>query len=182
MSSLDTPAAITKIKYKLTNDEVFESEVKIYKYSERSIAITTSEHFGKAFKVQLSEIGSYNGKLRIGKGWVFPNLKYPGLQELCEKISKEEIKGEIPVEYNKTYNSSDGPLGPLKSEPAIVSCMKQLIAKLSVTTDSNQNIFMDGGHTYVWGSVEKVDSLIKELKLNPMMTFQNLSHKIVVSM
>jgi hypothetical protein len=182
MTSLDTPAAITKIIYKLTNDEVFESEVKIYKYSERSIAITASEHFGKSFKLQLSDIGRYNGKLRIGKGWVFPTLKYPALQELCEKISKEEIKGEIPVEYNKTYTSSDGPLGPLKSEPAVVSCMKQLISKLSLTTDSNQNVFMDGANTYVWGSIDKVDSLVKEMNLNPMMTFVNLSHKIVISM
>ena len=181
MSVLDTPAAITKIVYKLTNDEVFESEVKIYKYSERSVAITTSEHFGKAFKAVLSEIGSYNAKLRIGKGWVLSNLKYPALQEMFEKISKEELKGEIPVEYNKTYSSSDGPLGPLKSEPGIVTNVKQLMNKLTMSTDSNQNIFMDGAHKYVWGSIEKVDSLVKEMNLNPMMTFVTLSHKLVVS-
>jgi len=181
MSVLDTPAAITKIVYKLTNGEVFESEVKIYKYSERSVAITTSEHFGKAFKAVLSEIGSYNAKLRIGKGWVLSNLKYPSLQEMFEKISKEELKGEIPVEYNKTYSSNDGPLGPLKSEPGIVTNVKQLMNKLTMTADSNQNIFMDGAHTYVWGSIEKVDSLMKEMNLNPMMTFVTLSHKLVVS-
>ena len=179
--SLDTPAVITKIVYKLTNNEVFESEIKIYKYSERSVAITSSEHFGKAFKTVLSEIGSYNAKLRIGKGWVLSNLKYPALQEMFEKISKEELKGEIPVEYNKTYSSNDGPLGPMKSEPSIVTNVKQLIGKLSMTTDSNQNIFMDGAHTYVWGSIEKVNSLVSEMKLRPMMTFETLAHKLVVS-
>lgn len=181
---MDTPVAITKVVYKLTNDEVFDSEVKIYKYSEKSVAITASEHFGKAFKTQLSEIGSYNGKLRIGKGWIFSNMKYPALQEIFEKISKEELKGEIPVEYGSKSSvalSADGPLGPMKTEPALVTLTKQLMGKLSMTTDSNQNVFVDGVHTYVWGGIDKVDIISHEMKLTPMLTFTTLTHKLVVS-
>jgi hypothetical protein len=179
---MDTPAATTKISYKLVNNESFESEINIYKYTERCIAITTSDHFGKSFKTPLSELGSFNTKLRIGKGWVFPNTRYPALQTLFEKISKDEVKGDVPMEYNKKdYASASGPLGQFPSEPNVVTSMKQLFSKLSLTVESEKNIFIENDNKYIWGTTEKVNSLIKEMNVSPYMVFETLTHKMVIA-
>lgn len=176
---MDEPVGVTKVLYKLVNDDEFETEIKVYKYTDKSVAITSSEHFGKAFKTSLGEIGSYNKRLRIGTGWIFSNVKYPKLQELIDKILKFELKGEIPIEYSS--KESDGPLGPMPSEPPLVSTMKQMIYKLSLSKENEKNVFLDASNKYVWGTIEKVDELVGEMKLNPYVTVSTLSHKFIVS-
>ena len=178
---MDNPVAVIQIPYKLVNDDDFETEVKVYRYSDKSVAITSSEHFGKAFKEQLSGIGSFNKKLRIGVGWIFAGSKYPALQALMDKIAKFEVKGEIPVDYSAKESKVDGPLGPMPMDPALVSNMKQIIHRLSLTKETEKNIFIDGTNKYVWGTSEKVDGLVKDMGLNPYITFTTLSHKFVIS-
>lgn len=182
------PSVQVHIVYKLVNDDDFETDIRVYTYSERSIAITTTEHFGKAFKTQLADInGKYNKNLKIGAGWVFSNLKYPALQELIGKITSFEIKGEIPVEYGKKssfnpLNGATGPLGPIPTEPKLISLMKQSLQELTACSQHSKNIFTDGnGNKYVWGTIETVDTLVKDMGLRPHTHLQTLSHKIVVS-
>lgn len=50
-----------------------DHEVKLYKYSAKCIAMTTTEKFGKGFSSNLKEIGGkFNKNLKeIGPGWIF---------------------------------------------------------------------------------------------------------------
>lgn len=181
----EVPLAIVKISYQLVNDETFETEIKIYDYTKLSLAIDCGEHFGKAFKENLKEIGSrYNPSLTKAprKGWILPRSKYPDLQLLVSKIVKNEIKGEVPVEYKKkTALVFDGPMGPLPSIPPLIVGVRQLFENLSSLPDSEVQTFMDGSNRYVWGSIEKVDKLIQEMNLNPFSVFTTMGHKIVIS-
>jgi hypothetical protein len=181
----EKPIVATKIAYKLINDDVFETDIHIYEYNPTSYAIHSSEHFGKAFKEQLKEVGGiYKPNLTKFpyKGWVISRGKYETLRSLINKIFNEEVKGEVPVEYKKkTFSAiTEGPMGPVPQLPPMVSDFKRFFDKMN-NVKEDKNIFMDGTNTYVWGSIEVVDNLIKELKLNPMMTFTSLSHKFVYS-
>jgi len=181
----ESPLITTKITYKLVNDESFETEIQIFDYSNVSLAIQSSEHFGKAFKERLKDIGAkYNPSLTKlpHKGWIISRGKYPALQDLVNKIFSGEIKGQVPTEYKKkTESSTDGPMGPLPLIPPVVSTIKQLFEKLNVTSDSEKNVFYEGANKYVWGSIEKVDSMVKDMNLNPYIVFTAMSQKIVVS-
>ena len=49
-----------------------DHEVKLYKYSLKSIAMVSTEKFGKGFSKNLKEIGGrFNPKLSVGAGWIF---------------------------------------------------------------------------------------------------------------
>jgi hypothetical protein len=183
----ESPVVATKISYKLVNDDDFESDIFVYNYNPTSYALQTSEHFGKAFKEKLKEIGAiYKPSLTKfpHKGWVISRGKYETFRDLINRIYSGEFKGEIPVEYKKkssAFVAADGPMGPAPQIPPIVSVYKQIFEKLSSSNDTDKNIYMDGSMTYIWGTVEKVDSLLKELKLTPMSAMVTMGHKFVMA-
>lgn len=141
------PFAITRIKYTLTNNETLETELKFFTYSDKSIAIQMSEHFGKAMTEELTKLyGRYNPKLKIGPGWVFSNSRYPEIQTLLQKVINGEIKGAIPKIYNK-----------VDEEPAIVKTFKACVQATGGVEGCHQ--FND----YFFGEREKVYAKVKEL-------------------
>jgi hypothetical protein len=149
------PIHIVMVKYEVDGDEEsFETEVKVFKYTDRSIAITTSEHFGKSFTEELKNIGGiYNGKLKVGAGWVFSNGKYPALQGVFNRIINSEIKGSNPkAKKEMTF-------APLVTEPAIVSDFKGIFEKLS-NAKNNLNTFNSDGKIFAWGNKEEVEKFV----------------------
>jgi len=74
-------------------------EVKLYHYSAKSIAMTSSEDFGKRFSKYFKEIGGrFNPKLSVGAGWIFKLDSQSDLTEVLRKIFKGEIKpSEVDV-------------------------------------------------------------------------------------
>lgn len=176
---MEDPVTATNITYFLTNGESFNAEIKIYNYTEKSIAMISTEHFGKAFAEQLKINGKYNAKLRMGKGWIFPKSKYANLQNLVAEIIEGKIKGEMPMEFNKTDISSiSGPLGNFIEEPAMVADFKKLINKLSETR--NKTIFNINDKTYIWGENEAVDSSLIELNKTPTVIMKTKTHSFVI--
>ena len=182
----EAPAVSIKINYTLVNNEVLETTLDVYNYTEKSFAIRITEHFGKAFKDQFKEVGGrYNPSLSIpsGKGWVFSRNKYGQFQEMVDKIIKGEIKGEVPVIYSKKKNvemKTDSALAMLPSIPPIVSGFKQFFEKASSSFGSEVQMYNEGSNRYIWGPNNKVDSVAEELNLIPMMCFSNLSHKFII--
>ena len=183
----ESPVVSTKISYKLINDDVFESDIFVYNYNPTSYALQTSEHFGKAFKEKLKEIGAiYKPNLTKypHKGWVISRGKYETFRDLINRIYAGEYKGDIPVEYKKktsSFAAMDGPMGPAPQIPPMVTAFKQIFENLTSSKDTDKNIFMDESKTYVWGPIEKVDNLVKELKLVPMSAMVTMSHKIIMA-
>jgi hypothetical protein len=183
----ESPVVSTKISYKLINDDTFESDIFVYNYNPTSYALQTSEHFGKAFKEKLKEIGAiYKPNLTKypHKGWVISRGKYETFRDLINRIYAGEFKGDIPVEYKKkntAFTAMDGPMGPAPQVPPMVSAFKQIFENLSLIKDTDKNIYMDDSKTYIWGTVEKVDNLVKELKLNPLCAMVTMSHKIIMA-
>jgi hypothetical protein len=183
----ESPIVSTKISYKLINDDTFESDIFVYNYNPTSYALQTSEHFGKAFKEKLKEIGAiYKPSLTKfpHKGWVMSRGKYETFRDLINRIYAGEYKGDIPIEYKKkgpAFTAMDGPLGPAPQVPPMVSAFKQLFENLTLTVDTDKNIYMDGSKTYVWGTTEKVDNLIKELNIRPLTVMVTMGHKIIMA-
>jgi hypothetical protein len=169
------PAASVKVNYILTNDEVFETDIIVYAYTEKSIAFTCSEHFGKAFSEYLKEVASYNPKLKIGKGWVLSNPKYPKLQEIIAKICDKQIKGIIPVVYNR--RKSVELVAPI-IEPSIITNFKNLINNLNEETES-KNIYVNQDKTYIWGKKDEVLSTAVGMDKNILYEF-NFGEKCII--
>lgn len=82
-------------------------EVKLYHYSPKCIAMTTSEDFGKRFSKYFKDIGGrFNSKLSIGAGWIFKLDSQNDLTEVLRKIFKGELKpSEIDVRAPVFENS-----------------------------------------------------------------------------
>jgi hypothetical protein len=169
------PAANVKVNYILLNDEVFETEIVVYAYTEKSIAFTCSEHFGKAFSEYLKDIASYNPKLKIGKGWVLSNPKYPKLQELIAKISDKQIKGAIPTLYNR--RKSVELVAPIV-EPSIITNFKNLIENLNEEKE-NKTIYVNQDKTYIWGKKDEVLATVVGMDKNILQEF-NFGDKCIV--
>ena len=146
------PAASVKINYTLSNDELFETEVKIYDYTEKSVAVEATEHFGRAFTDKLKDLANYNPKLKFGKGWVLSKKKYPELQKLMTQISEGKIKGNIPPEAPR--RRSICMMTPLL-EPPIVSSFKN-IKTLILESKQPKNVYVCGENSYVWGKKDIV--------------------------
>ena len=144
------PFATTIIKYQLKNNETLETELKFYTYSDKSIAIQMSEHFGKAMTEELTKLnGKYNPRLKIGPGWIFANSRYPEIQGLLQKIINGEIKGDVPKIYTKAIVTGE--------EPAILKAFKTTIQATGSIEGFHQ--FND----YFFGEREKVYTRVKEL-------------------
>jgi hypothetical protein len=73
------------------------AELKLYDYSERSVALTTGESFGRAYSHALKGIGAYNKNLKVGQGWVFAKTKYPDLQKLIADITSGLVRPQVFV-------------------------------------------------------------------------------------
>ena len=156
------PSSKTKINYVLVNDEFNDTEISIYDYTDKSIAMLCDEKFGRSFAENLKTIGTYNGKLKIGKGWVFAKSKYSNLNQLITDIMEHKIKGNVPVDYSKTETDNvSGPLGPLMTEPAIIKEFKKFVASLN--TSKNKNTHISGDKTYLWGETNIVESTLSEM-------------------
>jgi hypothetical protein len=165
------------VKYALNNGEDFSDTVKIYNYSERSIAIQMNEHFGKAFTEEFIKInGKFNPKLKIGAGWVFSNNKLPVLEDLLNKINSKEIKGVIPKIYPK---SNVGPTGPVANEPDIVSLAKNMFITLSNKKDSVE-VFTGPDQTFIWGENSQVQATVQKMNKSVFVQFNTSVKSIVI--
>jgi hypothetical protein len=165
------------IKYVLQNNEEFETTINIYSYSERSIAIQASEHFGKSFTDELGKMnGRFNPKLKIGPGWVFSNNKRVTLDEFFTKVNNKEIKGVVPKIYPKT---NIGPSGPAAAEPEIITNFKNLF-----TTLSNKNIgvevFIGPDQTFIYGENGAVEDTVKKMNKTVFVQFNTATKSIVM--
>lgn len=171
------PDKTTLIKYILQNNEEFETIISTYSYSERSIAIQTSEHFGKAFTDELVKMnGRFNAKLKIGAGWVFSNNKKATLEEFFAKVNNKEIKGVIPKIYPK---SNVGPTGPASTEPDIVSNFKNLFTSLS-NKNTAVEVFTGPDQTFIYGENSAVEDAVKRMKKTIFVQFNTATKSIVM--
>lgn len=164
---METPVITVKISYFLINGEKFDSDIKIYRYTEKSLAFTCSEHFGKSFATHLKEIASYNPKLRIGKGWILSSTKYDKLQELTAKISSQLIKGEIPYATNKSIHSL-----PTFTEPPMIVSIKNVLKHLSETKEPSGS-YTDLNYNYFWGNKD-------EILASAILTEKTIIHQISI--
>lgn len=151
------PYSVVNIKYITEDDKQFETIVKLYDYSDKSIVIICDEHFGRAFTTKLKVIGKYNANLKIGKGWIFPKSKYGELQQLISDILSLKFKGDIPYDYNKKstdFTNITGPLGFLPPpEPSIVSDFKKFMNQLN---NNEVQKYVLGERIYIWGKKEEL--------------------------
>ena len=172
------PVHRTSINYELTNDEKFETHIYIYTYTTKSIVMTCSDHFGKSFSENLKNYGTYNPRLKMGKGWVFSNVKYPNLQQLILDISTFKIKGTVPYEAPKKMEPLvGGPLGILPIEPPIVQDIKSLFMKLA--DSKGKTVFEAGEHKYVWGEKDEVDTYFNENGKKSIYEFKTDTHTML---
>ena len=165
------------VKYILQNNEEFETIISLYNYSERSIAIQTSEHFGKSFTDELIKMnGRFNAKLKIGTGWVFSNNRKTDLDVFFTKVSNKEIKGVIPKIYPK---NNVGPTGPASIEPDIVSNFKNLFTSLS-NKNTAVEIFTGSDQTFVYGENNAVEEAVKKMNKTIFVQFNTATKSIVM--
>ena len=83
-------------------------EVKLFKYSPKCIALTSTNDFGKKFSSALKEIGGkYNPKLSIGEGWIFKLDTQTNLSDTLRKIFKGEIKPKETEFRSPIFEDSD---------------------------------------------------------------------------
>jgi hypothetical protein len=171
------------VNYILENDEKFETQISIFKYTDKSIAMQSSEHFGRAFSEKLIEAGGkFNGKLKIGSGWIFTNNKYPNLQALFEIIASGQIKGKVPyAPPPKTdyLSNNSSVLGAIQTEPKIVSEFKKFVT-LFASEDGDMQVFKSKDKFYVWGSTEEVDTYISQSKLIKLGDFSTPDKKFAM--
>ena len=74
-----------------------DHEVKLYKYSLKSIAMVSTEKFGKGYSKNLKEIGGrFNPKLSVGAGWIFKidSETQKKINEFLKGVFTGEIKWE----------------------------------------------------------------------------------------
>lgn len=156
------PISVVDISYKIKEDsESYKTKVSVFQYTEKSMAITIDEKFGKSFANSLKENGGkFNAKLSIGKGWIFATSKFGKVQELFSKISSFEVLGEQVVEYNKPAESLNGILGNISAPPALVTSFKTFLAKLNSSEEfvshSESNKF------YIYGDLKSVSDFMKD--------------------
>jgi hypothetical protein len=153
MQNTMNPVAKTKINYTLVNDEVFETPIDIYVYTEKSVAFTCTEHFGRAMAEKLKEVATYNPNLKIGKGWILSNAKYPKLQELMTQVAEAKVKGEVVYEYNRRRSIC---LPEPLAEPPIISSFKNIMSLLNDDKSENASCYKSGEQMFIWGNKEKV--------------------------
>lgn len=83
-------------------------EIKLYSYTPKSIAMTSSGDFGKKFSTHFKELGGkFNPKLSIGPGWIFRLDLQSGLSDILRKIFKGEIKPKELGVKNPMFDDSD---------------------------------------------------------------------------
>lgn len=172
------PAASTKINYTLVNDEVFETIIDLYVYTDKSVAFTCTEHFGRAFSKTLTEVANYNPKLKIGKGWVLSNNKYSKLQEMMTQIAEAKIKGELVYDYNRRRSIC---LPEPLAEPPIVSSFKNIMSLLHQDKTDKACVYtIEENKIFVWGNKEKVIETVIGLGKQIINEFNFEDQKIVL--
>jgi hypothetical protein len=69
------------------------TDYHIHDYSEKAIAVTTSEEFGRAHKDKFIENGGkYNPHLSVGKGWIFSKKRRDDVEKMLSSL-----KSSTPV-------------------------------------------------------------------------------------
>lgn len=156
------PISVVDISYKIKDDsESYKTKVSVYQYTEKSMAITIDEKFGKSFANSLKENGGkFNPKLSIGKGWIFATSKFGKVQELFSKISSFEVLGEPVVEYSKPAESLNGILGNISAPPALVSSFKTFLVKLNSSDELVSH--SEANKIYVYGDLKSVSDFMKD--------------------
>ena len=139
--------------------------VKLYQYSERSIALITTSEFGKAFAKNFKSIeGRFNPNLKINEekkaGWVFK-----AQTETLEKLNntlKSIFEGEIKPQFtdiimpdftnkskhNKIYNLINKLMDiiPEETEEFVISDDEK--AKTTIYYNSNEDTVTEGELVY----------------------------------
>tara|TARA_R110002110_G_scaffold51596_5_gene151133 strand:- start:95 stop:595 length:501 start_codon:yes stop_codon:yes gene_type:complete len=83
-------------------------EIKLYQYTPKCIAMTSTEDFGKKFATPLKEIGGkFNPKLSIGPSWIFKFDFQSDLTDVLRKIYKGEIKPKETEIRQPVFEDSD---------------------------------------------------------------------------
>ena len=79
------------------NNATETAELKLYDYSDKSVALTTGETFGRAYSHALKGLGVYNKNLRVGQGWIFAKTKYTDLNKLLGDITSGLVRPQVFV-------------------------------------------------------------------------------------
>ena len=98
------------------------ADLRLYVYSDKSVALTTGESFGKLYSHALKTLGTFNPRLKVGAGWIFSKTKYPDLQTLIGNITTGQIQPQA-LSYNKspsrqTAAPNSGPRLVLRPNPS----------------------------------------------------------------
>jgi hypothetical protein len=75
------------------------ANLSLYDYTEKSVALTTGESFGKSYSHVFKNIGSFNPRLKVGPGWIFSKAKYPELQALISNITSGQVQPQPQTGY-----------------------------------------------------------------------------------
>jgi hypothetical protein len=163
------PVSVVDISYKIKEDsESYKTKVSVFQYTEKSIAITIDERFGKSFSNVLKENGGkFNPKLSIGKGWIFPTSKFGKIQDLFSKISSSEILGEPVPDYSKIPDSLNGILGNISAPPSLIVNFKSLLSKI-ITSTGEPIIYTEGNKIYIYGEIKAVSNFLKDYPDKPV--------------
>lgn len=103
--------------------------VKLYKYSPKCIAMTSTEDFGKKFSQHLRDIGGrFNSRLSVGAGWIFKLDSQQALTDLLRKIYKKEIKPKETDFKAPSFDDSD-------TDNKIFNSLQELITLLPETKE-----------------------------------------------
>lgn len=103
--------------------------VKLYKYSPKCIAMTTTEDFGKKFSQYFKDIGGrFNSRLSVGAGWIFKLDSQQALTDLLRKIYKKEIKPKETDFKAPSFDDSD-------TDNKIFNSLQELITLLPETKE-----------------------------------------------
>ncbi len=106
-----------------------EEIITIYDYTDKSVAISTSKEFGKAYSQAFSGVGGrYNGNLSFGKGWIFPKSKYGNLGDALNKIKSGEIKPvrDRSVDDTKTFSVLGLPVLQMKTTHTVEDLARRI--------------------------------------------------------
>jgi hypothetical protein len=146
-----------------SGSDSLSTSIKLYYYTEKSIAMVASEEFGKSFSeffTQKGISGKYNPSLKVGKGWIFPATKKEVLEELIGKI-REGLPGKA---VTPRISSAAGipaktqlPI-PVKSivsrEIPTIATTIQTLLKLLDEVDTLQTTHIDDGYAIIVGPSE----------------------------
>lgn len=146
------------------DEDIFE--VKLFHYSAKSIALTSTNDFGKKFAKYFKEIsGRYNPRLSVGAGWIFKLDSQKELTTVLQKIYRGEYKPtettvSVPIFDdkdidNKIFNTLSEliDLIPTEKEERVISETEK--ARTTVYYNKDDDTITQGDCIYSFTSAHK---------------------------